>query len=290
MLMGAIIMVSLTACSLGGNKTADTTTTPPVKEEVAKPVEAPIVKREAGQLSFTYPDVTLTAAEGDYVLAPSQVSVDEAFQKKEEKPVFIFYAAKVVTVGEKESTLEDLAGSTNSIPNALIVPIKPNQTSVKGDILLTWWQSGSGLMRAIVTEGGERPKVRYLDDFAKEEETLESDSFHKLTGVLEPGASVAVKDGASYRQATLINVSGSKAIINGWGGSTSVVEASTLKALPVTFSAKVGDEVMAPVIGTYDKVIVKSIDAAVGQVVAEYEFAGEMSSETFFFGDVVKDL
>ena len=76
----------------------------------------------------------------------------------------IWYTQEMVEPGEEMSEIKFMS-EQKKVPNAYIVPIPAGQTAKKGDILLTWWQCGSGLQRAYVTDAADpkAPTVRYLD-------------------------------------------------------------------------------------------------------------------------------
>ena len=103
-------------------------------------------------------------------------------------------------------------GQDIEMPNALIIPIPQGQTAKKGDIVLTWWQSGSGMERAIVTDDSNpaSPKVCYLDmdwkddgkGFANDHnnEQLRPNTFTVLkNNEWQPGAQVTVNADGSYK-------------------------------------------------------------------------------------------
>ena len=66
---------------------------------------------------------------------------------------------------DKQNSEIQFISERKKVPNAYIVAIPPKQTAKKGDIILTWWQSGSGMNRAIVIDDTDAstPVVRYLD-------------------------------------------------------------------------------------------------------------------------------
>ena len=76
----------------------------------------------------------------------------------------------------------------------------------------------------------------------------------------------------------------------GWAGILEVVPKSEVVLIPPTIDVAVGDTIMAPVIGTYEPVTVTAVDAVIGQVTAEYEWAGEMSEEVFVMNEIAKEL
>ncbi|MFA7686139.1 MAG: hypothetical protein WCX95_05080 [Candidatus Gracilibacteria bacterium] len=286
LLLAVVVSTSLVGCGTakpeGDNTAADN----------GKTTEAVAKTADNGYLPVDYPVVKTTAVAGDYVLAPSRTSVDEAFTKGLDQTTMTFYAAKMVTPGEAASVLEDLTGTKGTIPNSLIIPLKKGETADKGDTLLTWWQSGSGLMKAYVVEAGATPKIQYLDDFVTDQETLLADSFIKLTGELEPGVSVAAKDVeyGSFDHAVVANVAGDKVVIIGFADSVEVVDKANLTVLPLNPEVKVGDTVMAPIISSYDPVVVKEVKADIGQIIGEYTWVDEVKNEPFMFGEIVKEL
>ena len=117
-----------------------------------------------------------------------------------------------VEAGEKASKVKAVV-DVDEVPNSLLIPIYKGATAKKGDIVLTWWQSGSGMERAIVTDDSDptQPKVHYLDlsykgdgsGFAEkhDNEQLKPNSFVVLNdGEWQPGAPLAVKDDGKYNK------------------------------------------------------------------------------------------
>lgn len=276
-----LLTLSLTACR--------TEITPPTAIETPEETVA-LIPRTPGTLPIDYPAVETTAQAEDWVLAPSKSVLDDAWKHGVESTVFIFHSAKMIEPGAVESTLEDRLGTQIVVPNSVIIPIKPGQTAEPGDILLTWWQYGSGLQRAIVQEGGTEPVVKYLDDFADKQDTLKPNSFHKITEEFEPGISVAIKQGENYNQGTLINLNQNKALVSGFSGSLQVFDKDTIVPIPIQIDIKDGETFYGPVIGKYDPITTKFVNPATGQVVGEYQFAGVTKEKNFFFSEITKKL
>lgn len=125
----------------------------------------------------------------------------------------IWYTQEMVEPGEEISEVKFMS-EQKKVPNAYIVPIPAGQTAKKGDVLLTWWQSGSGLQRAYLTNAADpkAPTVRYLDldygnpakakyektGIGQMEEQLKPDSFVVIKNELEPGTSVAIGSEMKY--------------------------------------------------------------------------------------------
>ena len=60
-------------------------------------------------------------------------------------PVYNFTVEKV---GRNTITIASM-GEQVVVPQALTVPLPKGETAQNGDVVLTWWQSGEGLQRAI---------------------------------------------------------------------------------------------------------------------------------------------
>ncbi len=289
LLFAGLLTLSFAACT-GEEKTDET------KDKDDKTVEeteeneetTEEVTHEPGEIPFDYPTVATTAKAGDTVLVPPMETLEEAWAN-EGSAVFIFYSAEMVEPGEVESKVKNAFDEEYMVPNSLIVKVGEDAEAEVGDIVTTWWQSGSGMMKAIVTQAGATPTVRYLDDFIEEEDQLEANSFNILEGDLEPGVSVAVKSDGYLDHAVVIHVSDDKVLLNGFAGSISVADKEDVTPMPSALDLSAGDTVWAPVIGTYDTVTVKEVKADIGQIVAEYEWAGEMTEETFVFGEIAPE-
>jgi co-chaperonin GroES (HSP10) len=201
---------------------------------------------------------------------------------------YIFYNSTVVEPGAKATKVKEIIDNT-VIPNALVLPIKAGQTAKTGDIVLTWWQSGSGLQRAYVVEGGKTPKVAYLDGKSLGTDTLKADSFNVLSADWQQGTTVACKnrDTEKYEQFTLINSAGDMVLISGWAGSLTTMTKSRCVPVPFKTDVKVGDTVYVAPYGSFSKATVSSVDAANGKIKAKYEFASSTTEEEFSFGSVL---
>lgn len=283
-----LLSVTLVACG--------STAVPPAKTDTATTTPATTtaaVAPAADQLPFDYPAVKLDVKAGDTVLAPSRSMIDSDFeaQKNGSSGTYIFYNATVVEAGATAAKLKQIIDEV-TIPNALIVPIKAGQTAKTGDIVLTWWQSGSGLQRAYVTEGGKTPKVVYLDGKNIGTDTLKADSFNVLSSDWQQGTTVACKDRESgkYEQFTLINSVSDMNLISGWAGSLKTIAKSQCVAAPIKGTYKAGDTVYVAPFGTFQKATVSSVDTANGKIKAKYDFAGSSTEEEFSFGSILTTL
>jgi hypothetical protein len=258
-----------------------------------------------GVLPLDYPVIETTNAKaGEFVLAPSREFLNNAFEKGCDYATFIFYSFPMLTPGAKESKLSSFS-DTVVMPNSLIIPIPANQTAIVGDIILTWWQSGSGMMRAIVVnaDNPSEPVVKYLDldwdnpatnsdgvSIGQMDEAIKPNTFVRINGDWEPGTAVAVNDNGSYKHAQIINVSGDKVLLCGFAGKLSVANKADCKPVPVYTIYNVGDEVWVPHIGSFTKGKIKKTDKKVGRYWVEIEFAGSKEEIVVAFSDAIKDL
>ena len=182
-----------------GEEAARSATKQPPKRPVVKKVKLPIPD------PFGLGAAPTTARPGDFVVCPPREWIDKVLETgKPELQTFILYGARMVEPGPAESRVKSLTGKEMMIPNYLVVPIHRGQSAVPGDILLTVWQSGSGMQRAIVVEGGTptEPMVRYLDialdnpsGAGERADRCKPDTFHKLTDAWQVGTS----EGPSWR-------------------------------------------------------------------------------------------
>jgi|GEM_PF-2111976 len=230
--------------------------------------------------AFDFPAAKTKARAGEYVLAPSM----EAAEISKDSAV-IYYSRTMVTPGITESTIKS-PFKQFKMPNSLLIAIPKGQIARKGDIVLTWWQSGSGMMRAYVVNASNprEPVVCYLDD-GKKQEKIKTDSFVKISEMLTPGASIGFWDDSwrRWNHATLINVSEGKAIVVGFGGKMSIHNLKDCLPVPVSPKVKVGDEVYVLEFSSFKKAAVKKVDYNIGFVTTD-------SGKTVAFCDVLNPV
>jgi hypothetical protein len=254
---------------------------------------------QPGEVPFDYPAVETSAKPGDYVLAPSRSWVDEAFQRGADKQTFIYYGGWMRAPGPKESLIETLTRQKNKIMNALIIPIRPGEKVKPGDVLLTTWASGTGMQRAIVVSGGtpEAPKVRYLDmDFdspsgwGKKQDTLEPNTFHRLTKPGEVGTTLACSEGGRHARYVLTHAAADKMLVIGFAGRMKSVAASECKPLPIDPKLRSGDRAMVALVGSFVEGKVRKVDTEAGRVFVEYEFGSQKKQEAVGYTNVAPSL
>ena len=225
-------------------------------------------------------------AEGQQVLSIHSF-YPKALQEKENpaNETFIFYNATLSEIGDPKSTVKSF-GEGIEMPNALIIPLPEGQMAKKGDIVLTWWQSGSGMERAIVTDASDpaSPKVDYLDlsykddgtGFANEHanEQLKPNTFVVLNdGQWQPGAQIVVTGDGSYEVGTLVSCSSDKVLLKCFAGKIKVFKKADCIVVPQHQNLKPGDEVMAIFTSSLkDGYKVKKVDEKIGRVWVEGGF------------------
>ena len=237
-----------------------------------------------------------TAKPGEYVLCPSRQFYDAAVKRGVDKSTFIFYAAKMVDVGASESTVTNLAGRKFQIPNQLIVSIPPKQECQTGDILMTWWQTGSGMQRAIVVGGTKtEPIVRYLDitldnpsGAGKKEDTLKPDSFVVLNQAWQIGSAVAIKDGRRTKHGLILAVSEKHVLVREFAGKLKCCDRKNVSPVPIIPDVVADDIALASVHGTFLPVTVTKVDSKIGRVFTNFQLGRKDQERVFAFGDVFK--
>lgn len=302
--MASVVMASLVSCG-GGEESTENTESENTTEEVIVDKTAEVEEAEITQIDpfSDFPDVGFTGSEGEFVLTPSKTWQEDATRDGADKTTFIFYDAKMSKPGSEYSTVDFTFDGEVEIPNYMIVPIKSDQTAKKGDILLTWWQTGSGMQRAIVVDDSNptEPVVNYLDlDWDNPATTSEGvgigqatyqikpNTFHALTKKWDVGTTVAVKDGTDYKAATIISISGDKVLTLGFAGKMAMYDKSDCTPIGVIPNVKAGDEVQVPWVGKFVNTKVVKVDEKMGRVWVEDPYSDDPM--VIPFGDVTTGL
>ncbi len=301
LLLAAVACGTKEANVTNSNTPAGNAATPTASANTTTPTDAPKSTLKPGEIPFAgFPTVGTTAKADEVVLCPSFNWIEDAATKGPDKVTFIFYSQKMIAPGDVESEVEFLSPGKRKVPNAYVIPIPAGQTAKVGDIVLTWWQSGSGMQRAIVVEASdpEEPTVRYLDldydnpaksrdgktTIGQMDEKLKPNSFVKINNTWEPGTVVAVNDGASKKKAQIIRVAGDKVLAMGFAGSLKAYDKSACTPVPVKPGVKAGDKVKAPIYGSFQNVTVTKVDGRNGRVFVKPETGDE---KAIAFGDVM---
>lgn len=287
------LSITLAACSsesttntnTPANTAASTTSSTPATETAKSPAE-PDFNAPVKFLFADFPSIATTAKAGDYVLCPDPRRLAELSQAEVKNPSAVFYNHKMITPGSTESEIE---GVRVKVPNSYLIAIPAGQKAKVGDVVLTWWQTGSGMQRAIVVDAANpsEPTVRYLDRTLDEDlkEKLKPDTFVKLTQPFQPGTSVAFKGQYRTEHAQVLSIGGDKVFVMGWGGALKMVNKADCTAVPVRPQVKAGDKVKAMAFGSFDDFTVVSVDEKLGKVVVKQE--GKTEQKSIKFGDVM---
>lgn len=176
------------------------------------------------------------------------------------------------------------------MPSSMCIPLPEKQKAKKGDILLTWWQRGSGMSHAVVVDDSNplTPKVNYLKNVGGEE--LKPNSFIVLkSGKMMPGAPVAYKgDHDKWRTGTVINIADGKVLIYAFGSKLKTAKLEDCKVIPLKPDYKVGDSVMSTFVDSFeDGYTVKEINLETGKVKVTDKDGRERDKYLF---EVVKSL
>jgi hypothetical protein len=256
-------------------------------------------KAAPGKSPFDYPVVKTAAKAGEFVLCPPRLWIDQAFEKGADKQTFIYYTAVMAEPGAADSKVKTLPGKEETIPNSMIVPIKKGGKAKPGDVVLTWWQTGSGLQRAMIVKGGTEtePKAMYIDmDYenpsgcGKKVDTLKADSFCRLK-LWDLGTAIAAKEKGTYKHGQLVGIAGDKVLLVGFAGRMFVAKKADCVPLPVMPPAlKKGDTVTIPLFGGFTQGKVVKVDKAIGRVFVTYPFGGKEKTAAVAFGNVISKL
>ena len=219
-------------------------------------------------------------------------------EKKEplHKAVLIFYDTTIKEVGEEKTILNNY-GKEVEMPNSLIIPLPKKAKAKKGDVVLTWWQKGSGLQRAIVVDDSkpQEPKVCYFDltwpdnpespklEEKRKGESLKPGSFGVLKdGQWQSGAQVAVRKDDDWQKGMLIHQDGNKVLVLGFGSKIDAYDKADVRLIPFKEKIKVGDKVWASWAFAYRPgYVVKAVDNETGHVYVQKEGSSTIESKSF---------
>ena len=274
---------------------------------MALAIMTPAIAQESDNNSWPWDfpqGVKLNMEAGQTVLSPftyypSSVEKGEPLREA----VLIFYDTTVKEAGEEKSVLNRYGG-VEVMPNALIIPLPNNAKAKKGDVVLTWWQSGSGLQRAIVVDDSnpKEPKACYLDlrwpdnpespqlEEKRKGETLKPGTFAVIKDrQWQSGAQVAIKKDNEWLKGTLIHVEGDKVLVLGFGSKIEAYDKADVRLIPFKEKIKVGDIVWATWVNVYRPgYIVTAVDNETGHVYVKGENSSSIESKSF--ADVTKVL
>jgi hypothetical protein len=265
---------------------------------------SPAALAEAPNPFKDFPSVATSAKPGEHVLVPSYNWIVDAVSKGTDKVTFIFYKQKMDTPGATESKVAFPVGGVKDTPNYMIVPIAAGGKAKKGDVVLTWWQTGSGMQRAYVVDAADpdQPVVKYLDiDYdnpAKRDgvgigqmsEQIKPNSFAKITEPYTPGTALACMASGDYRHAQVISVAPKQVLVREFAGRMKAYDRSACQPLDIIPKVKAGDKVQVPWVGKFINAKVTKVDAEIGRVFVEYNVASTVKTAAVAFGNVATKL
>lgn len=239
-----------------------------------------------------FPAGDTTARAGEWILSVNKLMYDK-FAAAPSREGVIFYAYVVAEPGAKTTKFMSF-GKEETVPNLLVIPLPKGGKAKAGDILLTWWQSGSGMTRAIVMSAKDptKPVVRYIDidydnpakggkdrktPIGQMEEQLRPDSFVKLDKPWQVGTTVACKtaDGASWSIENVVRVAGDKALLTGFMGLLTARAKADCTPMPQKAAFKKGQKVMAKWVTSVKPATVTKVDAKIGRVWVTFDGMGK---------------
>ena len=302
-LAAALVAISCKSASTK-NDNADvdnTTTNAPIEKEKAasetnneQPVDVLKILPEMGELN--------TKAEAnDFVLIPDYAEL-ERYAKSDGSEYIKYNKATMIKPGETSSLVKFTFAGEKEVPNHLILHLPNNEKVKKGDIVNTWWQSGSGMNRAIVIDDANpsEPVVNYIDidwnnkvekngkTIGQLEEQLQAKSFVKLTSDFQPGTTVAYKENGGYKKGIVVNEKNDRLLVLGFMGKPVIINKSDSRAIPIKPKLKVGQSVLAPRSYVYKDAVVEKIDEKYGRV--HLKFKDKTETDVLPFGDVIAEL
>jgi hypothetical protein len=209
--------------------------------------------------------IRIVAEPGQYVLSCDGMYFAAIKENKDlTSKTLIWYYSKMKKVGAEKSVFE---GDDREVPNALIIPLQIGQKAKKGDVLLTWWQHGSGLMRAKVIDASNPMEPvavyidRYWDDKPESErnaekakgEQLKPNTFTVLKpNDWQPGATVAYNEGGTWKHGIVMNIDGDKVLVCCWADHLIATTKDKCKIIPFNEKIKKGDKVYISYVSSFE--------------------------------------
>lgn len=251
---------------------------------------------------FRFASRTLDARAGDRVLLPLRSNIEAASQHGVEQPTFVYGGGVLEQVGEPASTVRWQTQQRALVDNVWLIPIRRGERGLPGDIVLTTWASGSGMLRGIVVGAGDpqSPTVRYLDlpashPAANAVDTLEPSSFHVLRQPGEIGTTLACRsspgEGLSrVERAIVLHREGADLLVLGFAGKLRRLSDAHCKPLPLAPTLKPGERVFVPVVGTFVPARVLAVDSRAGRADVSYDFGNEQKQQAFGFTNIALDV
>lgn len=288
-LPGALLTLSVLACSGGGEEEVAKEEEGSEKEEAKAEPEKPVVEpSEPGKLPVDFPMVGTSLQAGAKVWAPKRAEIDESFTKT--NPSISYYEAELVAPGSVESTVK-IGDVTQAVPNSAIIGIPGEPTAKTGDLVVAidGWTPG----RMLVTGGTPaEPKVSCLDtkpEYACKDRSLKAGYFMQLSKPGQIGSTIICKDGGDYIHGTLLAHDGDRVLVSSFAHEVRAFGGKTCMALDLHPRVKKDDKVFVPVNAKYLDGTVLSVDDAGGRATVRYKWVSDVD-EPFALLDITAAL
>lgn len=226
---------------------------------------------------------------GDYVLAPSKANYDTAIAQGLENTLFVYYPRKVIKQTDSSFILDEY-GDISNIPFAFVIALQKNKKVIAGDLVLTWWQKGTGMQRAIVLnkDSSETPVVYYIDNqyslYSPATninywiDTLMPNTFLLIKDSLMPGRTVTEKGEDFSNFYIVISAIKDKILVLSWSGNIKVLLKKDCIFIPFKPQIEAGDSVLVPYIGMYSR----------GRVISKWNDIGKLKANVLFLDTTVE--
>jgi hypothetical protein len=274
-----------------------------VAPSAARPAAAPQgVATTRNGAPFGFALRAIDAQAGDRVLLPLRSNIEAARQHGFEQPTFVYGGGVLEQVGEGASNVRWQTQQRALVDNVWLIPIRRGERAAPGDIVLTSWASGSGMLRGIVLGAGnpQSPTVRYLDlpashPAADAADTLEPSSFHVLRNPGEVGTTLACRSSpgaglSRVERAIVLHREAADLLVLAFAGKLRRVAGADCKPLPLAPPLKTGERVFVPVVGAFVQARVLAVNTQAGRVEVSYDFGNEQKQQAFGFTNVALEL
>ena len=276
-----------TAQEASGAPAPDATGAAPGTGDVAAAGDAVAPGVTLAQLQIEFPDVPLDAEAGARAFAPrEQDLIDYAADPTSTSARLAMYAHTIESVGPTHSMIRGEYTEPFSCPNALIIPVPPNQQASVGSVIV-----GSSVSRAstVYVTGGtpDAPVGTTFNGNDYGNARIAAGTWIAATEPGQPGTNLHCTIGPLTRQYTSVRSSGDQRLVFSFFNEPHVVPAADCTPLPLSGLPAVGDTIRALHNGSVRDLVVTEVHPEEGQVSIEAEVFGEMRVKRYQIGDFI---
>lgn len=229
-------------------------------------------------------NVDIQITPNQWILTPAKFLIDSAYRKGFDNSIFVFYPRKAV-IQKKDIIKVIEITDTVEVPSFLCIPLPFKEKVKKGDIVLTWWQKGTGMQRAKIIgfSKDSLPIAFYLDTYTGLVEkmpnlfidTLKPSTYLLIRDTIMPGRSFLVKE--TFLENFYIVVNSNKDSILGlsWSGILKVFPKDTCIFTQFNPNLQIGEKIKANYLGSYYEGKVRKIWDDIGKVEVIIDFLGD---------------